>query len=54
MDTERYADLVISETRWAQSVGVQSTPTMVVNGFAVIGAQPIEVFENIFQNYFQP
>ena len=48
MDSQKYAEVVQEETSWAQSVGVQSTPTMVVNGFPVIGAQSFEVFENLF------
>lgn len=54
MDSEKYASTVINETRWAQSVGVQSTPTIVVNGFAVVGAQPLSVFENVFSTVLNP
>ena len=54
IDSEKYAELVASETRWAQSVGVQSTPTIVVNGFAVVGAQPLSVFENLFSTVLNP
>ena len=54
MDTQKYAQTVANETQWAQSVGVQSTPTFVVNGFPVIGAQPIEVFEEVFNTVLTP
>ena len=54
MDTEKYAQTVQNETSWAQSVGVQSTPTFVVNGFPVIGAQPIAVFEEVFNSVLTP
>jgi predicted DsbA family dithiol-disulfide isomerase len=54
MDTEKYAQIVVSETQWAQSVGVQSTPTFVVNGFPVIGAQSISVFEEVFNTVLTP
>ncbi|HUF38200.1 MAG TPA: thioredoxin domain-containing protein [Anaerolineales bacterium] len=54
IDTQKYAQTVLSETQWAQSVGVQSTPTFVVNGFPVIGAQPISVFEEVFNTVLNP
>lgn len=54
MDAERYAATVQNETAWAQSVGVQSTPTFVVNGFPVIGAQTIDVFEEVFNTVLTP
>ena len=54
MDTEKYAQIVLNQTRWAQSLGVQSTPTMVVNGYPVIGAQDLSVFENLFNTILSP
>jgi protein-disulfide isomerase len=54
IDTQKYVDTVVNETEWAQSVGVQSTPTFVINGFPVIGAQPINVFEEVFNTVLTP
>lgn len=54
MDTEKYAQIVLNQTRWAQNIGVQSTPTMVVNGYPVIGAQGMDVFENLFNSILTP
>ena len=48
MDTGKYAQFVLQQTQWAQSLGVQSTPTMVVNGYPVIGAQSFDYFDNLF------
>jgi len=31
------------------SVGVSSTPTFYINGLAVVGAQPYEVFQQIIE-----
>jgi protein-disulfide isomerase len=54
LDSGKYTQTVQNETSWSQSVGVQSTPTFVVNGFPVIGAQPIEVFEEVFNTVLTP
>lgn len=44
MDEERYAEVIMNDTGMAQSVGVQSTPTFLINGWAIIGAQPYDNF----------
>ena len=54
MDDQRYAQTVLGETQWAQSVGVQSTPTVVINGVPVIGAQAFSVYENVFDTLLNP
>jgi predicted DsbA family dithiol-disulfide isomerase len=54
MDEQRYAQTVLGETQWAQSVGVQSTPTIVINGVPVIGAQAFSVYENVFETLQNP
>jgi predicted DsbA family dithiol-disulfide isomerase len=54
LDSGKYTAIVQNETQWAQSLGVQSTPTFVVNGFPVIGAQPISVFEEVFNTVLTP
>ena len=30
-------------------MGIQSTPTFFINGLAVVGAQPFEVFQQVIQ-----
>jgi predicted DsbA family dithiol-disulfide isomerase len=47
-DSRRYSQLVQEDTGWAQGLGVSSTPTFLANGYAVIGAQPFESFQQIF------
>ncbi len=49
LDSGRYVQVVQSETSAGQQVGVRSTPTFLVNGQPVIGAQPFEVFEQVIE-----
>jgi protein-disulfide isomerase len=50
LDSGKYAQVVQSETTAEQQLGVQSTPTFIVNGQPVVGAQPFEVFEHLIDN----
>jgi protein-disulfide isomerase len=50
MDTGKYASAVQSQTAMAQQLGVRSTPSFVINGQAVIGAQPFENFKQIIDS----
>jgi protein-disulfide isomerase len=45
MDSERYAELVLNETRNAQALGIRGTPTFLINGVPLVGAQPFVAFE---------
>lgn len=49
LDSGKYAEAVQAHMAEGQTLGVQSTPTLYVNGRVVSGAQPIEVFEAIVQ-----
>lgn len=49
LDSGKYTQVVQEQTRTAQSMGVSSTPAFVINGRAVIGAQPYEVFEQTIE-----
>lgn len=49
LDSEKYASLVQSETQTAQSIGVRSTPSFLVNGQPLVGALPFEEFERIIE-----
>ena len=44
LDSGEYNQLVQTESNIAQQLGVRSTPTFLVNGQPIIGAQPFEVF----------
>lgn len=50
LDSGRYADLVQSFTQMGRQIGVQSTPTFVVNGVPVLGAQPFEAFQQVIES----
>lgn len=45
LDSGKYTQLIQEESRMASSIGVRSTPTFLINGKAVVGAQPFEIFE---------
>lgn len=47
MSEGRYKAEVKADFQYASSLGVSSTPTFFVNGLAVVGAQPFEVFQQI-------
>lgn len=45
--TEKYKDAVTADSDFAVNLGVRSTPTFFINGLAVVGAQPLEVFKQV-------
>ena len=45
LDTGKYTSLIQGDTQLSSSLGVQSTPTFVINGQTVVGAQPFSVFQ---------
>ena len=47
LDSGKYTDIVKSEIQMAQQLSVQSTPTFVINGTPVVGAQPFEAFQQV-------
>lgn len=47
LDGHDYQDFVRADMNFAAELGVSSTPTFFVNGLAVVGAQPIQVFRQI-------
>jgi len=47
LDSGRYQEEVQSDFDYAAELGVRSTPTFFINGIAVVGAQPYEVFQQI-------
>ncbi len=50
LDSDQYADLVKSQTSMAQNLGVSSTPTMVINGKVLLGAQPFATFQQVIES----
>ena len=49
LDSGKYVSLVSSETSAAQSLGVTGTPSFLVNGRPLVGAQPFEVFQQVIE-----
>jgi protein-disulfide isomerase len=45
--SERYKEEVQADFDFAANLGVRSTPTFFINGIAVVGAQPFEVFQEV-------
>ena len=50
LDSGKYAELIQNQTATAQQLGVRSTPSFVINGQALIGAQPFENFKSIIDS----
>lgn len=50
LDSGRYTSLVQEQAAFSSSIGVRSTPTFIINGTPVIGAQPFEVFEQLIES----
>lgn len=47
LSEHRFKSEVDADFKYASSIGVSSTPTFFVNGLAVVGAQPYEVFQQL-------
>ena len=46
----RYAGVVQADFQEGQSLGISGTPTFVINGKALVGFQPLEVFERAIED----
>jgi predicted DsbA family dithiol-disulfide isomerase len=50
VESEKYTANVADQVRWAYQIGVTGVPTYVINNrYAVVGAQPYEVFKDAFE-----
>ena len=47
LDSGKYEDFIQEDMDFALNLGVRSTPTFFVNGLAVVGAQPFDVFKRL-------
>lgn len=45
--SKRYQDEINRDLDFATNLGVRSTPTFFINGIALVGAQPFEVFKDV-------
>mgnify|MGYP006279001605 CR=1 FL=1 len=49
LDSGKHTEFVQAQRSLAQQLGVQSTPTFLINGRPLIGAQPYEVFSEVIE-----
>lgn len=54
LDSGRYTSLVAGQTQAARQLGVRSTPTFLINGQPVLGAQPFDVFSQYIASALTP
>ena len=47
LNSQKYKNVVQKDLDFALNLGVNSTPTFFINGLAVVGAQPLEVFKQV-------
>ena len=47
LEKNDYVDLIETDLNFALTTGVRGTPTVFINGLALVGAQPIEVFTEV-------
>lgn len=47
MTSHKYQNDIQTDMQFAIDLGVQSTPTFFINGLAVVGAQPLSVFQQV-------
>lgn len=50
VDTKKYAKAVQDDLNEGVKIGVQGTPSFVVNGIALVGAQPISAFDRVIES----
>jgi predicted DsbA family dithiol-disulfide isomerase len=50
VENEKYLATVVDEVRWAYQIGITGVPTYVINNrYAIVGAQPYEVFKSALE-----
>ena len=47
LESDKYEEFVQEDMDFALNLGIRSTPTFFINGLAVVGAQPIDVFKQV-------
>ncbi|GAB4502745.1 MAG: hypothetical protein Fur0035_23000 [Anaerolineales bacterium] len=50
VETRQFASEVEADFEYASGLGITSTPTFFINGLAVVGAQPYEVFKQVIDS----
>ncbi len=54
LDNGKYTEWVQSQTSIARQLGVQSTPSFILNGEAIVGAQPFDAFQQVIDGMLTP
>lgn len=49
LTSDKYKDLVQSDSDFGRQIGVQSTPSFLVNAVPIVGAQSFDVFKNAIE-----
>ena len=50
VENEKYMATVVDKVRWAYQIGITGVPTYVINNrYAIVGAQPYEVFKGALE-----
>jgi protein-disulfide isomerase len=49
LDSGKHTELIQADTALAQQIGVQSTPSFLVNGTPLVGAVPFEQFQALIE-----
>ena len=47
LDSGKFDDFIQQDMDFSINLGIRSTPTFFINGLAVVGAQPLDVFKNV-------
>ena len=50
LDSGKYENVVESDLEFARSIGAQSTPSFIINGQPMVGAQPFTAFQQVIEN----
>lgn len=53
LDSGKYTEIVTKQGQIARQLGVQSTPSFLLNGTPMVGAQPFEAFQQIIEQFVQ-
>jgi protein-disulfide isomerase len=51
VDSGKFSETVTQQTNIARQIGVQSTPSFLVNGTPLVGAQPFESFQQLIEQF---
>lgn len=49
-DSGKHSELIQADIAMAQQIGVQSTPSFLVNGRPIVGAQPFDEFQKVIES----